>query len=259
MNTHTTLYWKLSDCYVMTRRLIRHSTRNLDNLLIVIILPVMMMLLFAMVFGGAIQINGDGNYVNYIVPGILLICIGYSASTTAVSINMDLAQGIVDRFRSMPVSRSAFIIGHVMASVFRNIISAVASILVAFLLGFAPKAGLSEWLTIAFILLLYAIAMTYLSAVFGLLAKTPEGAGAFGFVMLFLPYLSSAFVPIETLPTVLRIFAACQPITILVEALRSLFAGTAAVYTTSAIIWCLSILIASAFLAAMLFKRKGTD
>ena len=161
MNTHTSLYCKLSDCYVMATRLIRHSTRNLDNLLIVIILPVMMMLLFAMVFGGAIQIDGSGNYVNYIVPGILLICIGYSASTTAVSINMDLAQGIIDRFRSMPVLRSAFITGHVIASVFRNIISALVSILAAFLLGFAPKAGLFQWLTIVLILLLYAIAMTY--------------------------------------------------------------------------------------------------
>lgn len=258
MNAQPSLYWKLSDHFVMAGRCSRHLTRNLDNLLIVIVLPVMMLLLFAAVFGGAIQIGGDENYVNYIVPGILLICIGYSASTTAVSVNTDLSQGIVDRFRSMPIAKSAFITGHVIASVFRNVVSTTVLILAAFVLRFAPRASLAEWLVIALILLLYAVAMTYLSTIFGLLAKTPEGAGAFGFIMLFLPYLSSAFVPLETLPTALRIFAAHQPITILVEALRSLFAGTAATHTTGAIVWCSGILVLSAFIAGQLFKRKAS-
>lgn len=259
MNTQPSLYWKLNDHFVMAGRCIRHLTRNLDNLLIVIILPVMMMLLFATVFGGAIQIGGDGNYVNYIVPGILLICIGYSASTTAVSVNTDLSQGIVDRFRSMPIAKSAFITGHVIASVFRNIVSTTVLIMAAFIMGFAPMASLAEWLLIALILLLYAVAMTYLSTIFGLLAKTPEGAGAFGFVMLFLPYLSSAFVPLETLPIALRIFAENQPITILVEALRSLLSSTPTSHSLGAILWCLGIMVVSALIAGQLFKHKASS
>jgi ABC-2 type transport system permease protein len=256
MNTQPSLYWKLNDHIVMAGRCIRHLTRNLDNLLIVIVLPVMMMLLFATVFGGAIQTGGDRNYVSYIVPGILLICIDYSASTTAVSINTDLSQGIVDRFRSMPIAKSAFITGHVIASVFRNIVSATVLILAAFIMGFSPKASLAEWFVVVLILLLYAVAMTYLSVIFGLLAKTPEGAGAFGFVMLFLPYLSSAFVPLETLLAALRIFATYQPITTLVEALRALFAGTNTTHSIGAIVWCLGILVFSAFIAGQLFNRK---
>lgn len=256
MNTQTSLRWKLNDHFVMAGRCIRHLTRNLDNLLIVIVMPVMMMLLFSSVFGGAIQTGGDESYVNYIMPGILLICLGYSASTTAVSINMDLSQGIVDRFRSMPIAKSAFITGHVIASVFRNIISTIVLLSAAFVVGFTPKAALTEWFVIALILLLYAVAMTYLSTIFGLLAKTPEGAGAFGFFMLFLPYLSSAFVPLETLPTALRIFAEHQPITILVEALRSLLASASTSHMTGAILWCLGIMLVSAFIAGRLFNHK---
>jgi ABC-2 type transport system permease protein len=258
MNAKPSLYWKLNDHFVMAGRCIRHLTRNTDNLLIVIILPVMMMLLFTFVFGGAIQIGGDLNYVSYIVPGILLICIGYSASTTAVSINTDLSQGIVDRFRSMPIAKSAFITGHVIASVFRNTVSTIVLILAAFVLGFSPDASLSEWLAIVLILLLFALAMTYLSTIFGLMAKTPEGAGAFGFFMLFLPYLSSAFVPLETLPGALRIFATYQPISVLVEALRSLFSGVSSPDTLYAVYWCLGILLTGAIIANILFQRKAS-
>jgi ABC-2 type transport system permease protein len=256
MNAQLSLYWKLHDHFVMAGRCIRHLTRNLDNLLIVIVLPVMILLLFVAVFGGAIQAGMQGSYINYVVPGILLICIGYSASTTAVSVNMDLSQGIVDRFRSMPVAESAFITGHVIASVFRNIISTTVVFLVAFLLGFNPNASVGDWFVILFILLLFAIAMTYLSTVFGLLAKTPEGAGAFGFFMLFLPYVSSAFVPLDTLPPALRTFAEYQPISVIVEALRSLFETAPANRTGEAILWCLGITIVSAVVAGQLFKRK---
>lgn len=256
MNTHASLRLKLSDHFTMAGRSIRHLTRNIDNLLVVIILPVMMMLLFALVFGGAMQSGVEGTYINYMVPGILLISIGYGASTTAVSINIDLSQGIVDRFRSMPIAKSAFITGHVIASVFRNAISTIASLITAFLLGFSPVASFHQWLVIALILLLFAIAMTYVSAVFGLITKTPEGAGAFGFVMLFLPYLSSAFVPLETLPTALRVFATHQPISILVEALRAVFSGTASTYTLGAILWCLGILMVGTVITGILFRHK---
>ncbi|XID95604.1 ABC transporter permease [Paenibacillaceae bacterium WGS1546] len=256
MESHSKLNYIISDYMVMAGRCIRHITRNIDNLITVIILPVILMLLFVFVFGGAIDTGGDGSYINYVVPGILLTCIGFSASTTAVSINTDLTQGIVARFRSMPIARSSFITGHVIASIFKNLISSTIAILVALLIGFRPEATFTGWLMIILILLLFALAITYLSAVFGLLAKTPEGAGSFGFVILFLPYLSSAFVPIETMPSALRIFAEHQPITVIIEALRPLLANAPSVNPLWAMIWCIGIIVASAFLAGQLFRRK---
>lgn len=258
MGAYSKLGWFISDNLAMAGRSIRHITRNVDNLITVIILPVMLMLLFVFVFGGAIQIGGAGSYINYVVPGILLTCIGFSASTTAVSINTDLAQGIVDRFRSMPIAKSAFITGHVIASVFRNVISTSIALAVALLLGFRPEAGFAGWLVIVFILLLFALAITYLSSIFGLLAKTPEGAGTFGFVILFLPYLSSAFVPIETMPAALRIFARHQPITVIIEALRPLLANGAGANPLWAIVWCGGIIVAGAIIAELLFRRNAS-
>lgn len=256
MESHSKLSWMVSDNIVMAGRCIRHITRNIDNLITVILLPVLLMLLFVFVFGGAIDTGGTGSYIDYVVPGILLTCIGFSASTTAVSINTDLAQGIVSRFRSMPIARSSFITGHVIASIFKNTISSIIAVLVAVLVGFRPEATFAGWLIIVFILLLFALAVTYLSTVFGLLAKTPEGAGSFGFVILFLPYLSSAFVPIDTMPSVLRIFAEHQPITVIIDALRPLLANEVSVNPTWAIIWCIGIIVGSALIAGQLFRRK---
>lgn len=216
----------LRDLFTMTRRNVTYSIRNLDTLITAIILPVAMMLLFVFVFGGAIDV-GDYNYVNYVTPAIILLCIGYCAATTSVSIQVDMRAGIIDRFRSMSVSRTCVLAGQVTASVMRNVLSTSLVILVALLIGFRPSAGTAEWLLIAALLLAYTIAFTWAALFFGLIAKTAEGASVFGFVALFLPYLSSAFVPIETMPYPLQVFARIQPFTPITDALRSLTFGAA--------------------------------
>lgn len=214
----------LHDLYTMTRRNVIYSVRNLDTLLTAIILPVAMMLLFVFVFGGAIDV-GNYNYVNYVTPAIILICIGYCAATTSVSIQVDMGTGIINRFRSMSISRSCVLAGQVSASVMRNTLSTILVFLIAMLIGFRPSAGLLEWALIAALLLTYTITFTWAALFFGLIAKTAESASVFGFVALFLPYLSSAFVPIETMPRALQVFARYQPFTPITDALRALTFG----------------------------------
>lgn len=214
----------LRDLYTMTKRSVIYSIRNLDTLITAIILPVAMMLLFVFVFGGAIDV-GEYHYVNYVTPAIILMCVGYCAATTSVSIQVDMKTGIIDRFRSMNVSRTCVLGGQVTASVMRNILSTILVILVAMLIGFRPSAGLLEWGLIALLLLAYTIAFTWAALFFGLIAKTAESASVFGFVALLLPYLSSAFVPIETMPQALQVFARYQPFTPITDALRALTFG----------------------------------
>ena len=194
--------------------------RNVDVLITTIVLPIMLMLLFVYVFGGAMQ-TGNVAYVNYVVPGILLLCIGYCASSTGVSVNQDISKGIIARFRSMPIVQSSVLVGHVVAALLRNGLATTLVLLVALLVGFRPQAAWQAWLAVIGLLALYTLAITWISVLFGLLAQSPEGAGAFSFVVLFLPYLSSAFVPTASMPTVLRLFADHQPITPLCNALRA--------------------------------------
>lgn len=214
----------LHDLYIMTKRNMIYSIRNLDTLLTAIILPVAMMLLFVFVFGGAIDV-GEYNYVNYVTPAIILLCIGYCAATTSVSIQVDMQTGIIDRFRSMSISRTCVLAGQVTSSVMRNVLSTVLVIIVALVIGFRPSAQLLEWGLIAILLFSYTITFTWTALFFGLIAKTAESASVFGFVALFLPYLSSAFVPIETMPYALQVFARYQPFTPITDALRSLTFG----------------------------------
>src|SRR5918995_2326877 len=183
----------------------------------------MLMLLFVYLFGGAIQTGT--RYVTYVVPGVLLLCAGFGASMTAVSVTYDMTSGIIDRFRSMDVGGAAVLAGHVTASVVRNLASTVLVFGVAFLIGFRPSAGPLDWLAAAGILVLFILAISWLSAAFGLLARSPEAAGGFSFLVMFLPYPSSAFVPIETMPGWLQGFAANQPVTPVIETLRGLLLG----------------------------------
>lgn len=213
------------DVFTMTKRNVLYSIRNLDTLITAIILPVAMMLLFVFVFGGAIQV-GDYNYVNYVTPAIILLCIGYCASTTSVSIQVDMQTGIIDRFRSMSISRSSVLAGQVASSVLRNVLSTFLVIVVALFIGFRPSAGPIEWGLMALLLFAYIITFTWAALFFGLISKTAESASVFGFAALFLPYLSSAFVPIETMPSALQLFARYQPLTPITDALRSLAFGT---------------------------------
>ncbi|GLY97375.1 ABC transporter permease [Actinoplanes sp. NBRC 103695] len=246
----------IDDASIMIGRSLRHASRALDTLLLGVLLPVMLLFLFVYVFGGAI--SPDGAYVTYVVPGIVLLCAGYGAAGTAVPIANDMTTGAVDRFRSLPILRSAVLIGHVMASVVRNLFSTLLVLAVAFVIGFRPVAGPLDWLLALAVLTLFILAMSWVAVCFGLIASTPESASAFGFVILFLPYLSSAFVPVETMPAVLRGFAEHQPLTPVIETLRGLMIGTpVAAEAATAVAWFGGILVVAFLTAGVLFTRRG--
>jgi ABC-2 type transport system permease protein len=241
---------------VFVTRSLRHSLRDGESLLMAIMLPVVLMLLFTFVFGGAI--DPSGGYVDYVVPGIILLCAGFGAASTAVYVAGDMKAGIIDRFRTMPVRASAVLTGHVVASLLRNLLATGVVICVALLVGFRPTAGLWGWLGAVGIIALYILTITYLFAAIGLAAKSPEGASAYGFIILFVPYLSSAFVPVESMPAWLQWIAEHQPVTPIIEAIRSLLMGTPMGDAAwLAIAWCAGILIASFAWGAWLFRRKA--
>jgi ABC-2 type transport system permease protein len=245
----------MANWQTMAARCLRLTRRNLDLLLTSLLLPIMLMLLFVYLFGGAI--NTGTRYVTYVVPGVLLLCAGFGAATTAVSVSQDMTGGIIDRFRSMDVGGAAVLAGHVAASVARNTASTVLVLSVAFLIGFRPSAGPQDWLAAAGILLGFILAVSWLSAAVGLLTKSPEAAGGFTFLVMFLPYPSSAFVPIDTMPTWIHGFASNQPATAVIETLRGLLLGTP-VGTSPwlALAWCGGILVASVTLSGVLFRRR---
>ena len=245
----------LDDAGIMIGRSLTHARRALDTLLIGILLPVFMLLLFVYVFGGAIA--PDGRYVTYVVPGIVLLCAGYGAAAAGVPVATDMTTGAIDRFRSLPILRSAVLIGHATASLIRNLFSTLLVLLVAFAIGFRPTAGPVGWLLALAVLTLFIVAMSWVSVCFGLLASSAESASAFSFVILFLPYLSSAFVPVETMPRALRGFAEHQPLTPVIETLRGLMIGTpvtAAAWT--AVAWFGAILVVAYAAATYLFNRR---
>ena len=241
---------------VFVGRSLRHSLRDGESLLMAIMLPVMLMLMFTWVFGGAI--DPSGAYVDYVVPGIILTCAGFGASATAVYVANDMRTGIIDRFRTMPLRAGAVLTGHVVASVLRNLIATAIVIGVGVLVGFRPTANVWEWIALAGLIALYILAITYLFAAIGLAAGSPEGANGYGFVLLFLPYLSSAFVPVASMPDWLQPVAANQPITPIVETIRGLLTDAPLQGEAWwAVGWCLVILLASTIWGAVLFRHKA--
>jgi len=251
----TTLTYAASDSAAMIGRSVKHTVRNLESLLMSVILPVVLMLMFVYVFGGAIDPSGD--YANYVVPGIILLCTGYGAASTAVDVARDMTEGVVDRFRSMPILSSAVLTGHVVASVARNALATLLVIGVAFLTGFRPDAGMVEWLAVGGLLLLWVLALSWVAVCFGLIARTVEGANGFTFLVLFLPYLSSAFVPVETMKAGLRAVAANQPVTPITETLRGLLLGTPiGSHGWQAVLWCGALLIGAYAAASVLFRHR---
>lgn len=241
---------------VFIRRSITHSLRDTEALLMAVLLPTMLMLLFTYVFGGAL--DPSGGYVDYVVPGIILLCAGFGASSTALYVARDMTTGIIDRFRTMPLRASAVLAGHVVASVLRNLFATGVVIAVALLVGFRPTADPLEWIAAIGLIALYILAITSLFAAIGLAASSPDAANAYGFILLFLPYLSSAFVPVETLPGWLAWFAEHQPITPIIEAIRSLLMGTPMGDSAWwALGWCVLVIAVAAVWGSWLFRRKA--
>ncbi|MNN01033.1 Daunorubicin/doxorubicin resistance ABC transporter permease protein DrrB [compost metagenome] len=233
----------LKDMGVMFGRSMRHIFRSMDTIITVCITPLAMMLLFVYVFGGAIE-TGTESYVNYLLPGIMLMTIGSGIAYVAYRLFMDKQHGIFERFHSMPISRSTVLWGHVLTSLISNGISVVVIILVALLMGFRSSAGILEWLAVFGILGVFTLALTWIAVIAGLAAKTPDGAGAFSYPIIFLPFISSSFVPTETMPKVVRAFAENQPVTPIVEAIRNLLANQPVGNDIwIALAWCVAIIV----------------
>jgi len=245
----------LRDTVTLFGRSMRHIQRSPDTIITVAIIPIALMLLFVYVFGGAINV-GTGNYVNYMLPGILLIAIASGVSYTAVRIFTDTQKGIVARFNSMPVSRSSVLWGHVLTSLVSNAISVTIIIGVALLIGFRSNANPAEWLAAAGILALFTLALTWLAVIPGLTAKTIDGAAAFSYPLIFLPFISSAFVPTDTMPAPVRAFADNQPVTAIVETIRNLLTGQpVGTDIWTALAWCVAITIIAYYFAMRAYQR----
>jgi ABC-2 type transport system permease protein len=244
-----------TDASAMVGRCLRLGRRNLDVLITSLLLPVILMLLFVYLFGGAL--DPGGGYVQYVVPGVLVLCAGFGSAATAVSVSQDLHGGIIDRLRSLDVGGAALLAGHVTASVLRNIVSTVLVFGVAFMIGFRSGAGPAGWLAAAGILLLFIVTICWLAALVGLLARSPEAANGFTFILIFLPYASSAFVPLDTMPSWLQGFSEHQPITPIIDSVRGLLNGTPvgdAPWT--AITWCTGVLAVSMALSGLAFRHR---
>src|SRR6266704_2052944 len=244
------------DLSVMLGRSMRHIFRSMDTIITVTIMPIAMMLLFVYVFGGAIQ-TGAGNYVNYLLPGILLIAIASGIAYTAYRLFTDVQRGIIERFRSMPIAPSTLLWGHVLTSLVSNALSLVVIILVALLMGFRSSAGILSWLAVAGILALFTLALTWVAVIPGLTAKSADGAAAFSYPLIFLPFISSAFVPTDTMPGPVRAFAEHQPVTALVNTIRALLAGQLVSQEIwVALAWCVGILVVAYIFAMRAYKKR---
>lgn len=246
-----------TDTAVMLSRSLRHVFRSMDTIITVTLMPIAMMLLFVYVLGGAIQ-TGTDNYVNYLLPGILLIAVANSIGYTSYRLFLDMQKGIFERFHSMPIARSAALWGHVLTSLVSNMISLFIIVLVALLMGFRSSAGLFEWLGVAGMLALFTLALTWVAAIAGLSAKSVDGAAAIAYPIHFLPLISSAFVPTATMPPAVRIFAENQPVTSVVETIRALLSNQPVGDELSlALGWCGGIAILAYLLAMRVYRRAN--
>jgi ABC-2 type transport system permease protein len=239
----------------MVVRSLRLSLRNVDGLITAFALPVMMMLMFVYLFGGAIRTGT--RYVDYVVPGVLLVCVGFGAATTAVSVAQDLTGGIIDRFRAMDVRGETLINGHVVASVARNFLSSALVFGVALAIGFRPHGDPAHWLAAIGILGMFVLALSWFAAAVGILVRSAEAAQGITFLVSFLAYPSSAFVPIRTMPSWLQGVASNQPETAVADSIRALLNGTpVGASAWHAIAWSVGIIAVSIVLAGGLFRRR---
>lgn len=245
------------DTRVMLGRSMRHIFRSMDTIITVTIMPIAMMLLFVYVLGGAIQ-TGTPNYVNYLLPGILLIAVANSVGYVSFRLFTDVQRGIFERFNSMPVARSAALWGHVLTALVSNVMSLTVIVLVALIMGFRSPAGVLSWLAVAGILSMFTLVLTWIAAIAGLSAKTIDGASAIAYPIHFLPLISSAFVPTSSMPSGVRAFAENQPVTAFVEAIRALLSGQPVGNNIwVALSWSIGITVLAYILAMRAYKRRG--
>ncbi len=251
MNTHF-----IGDTAVLTGRSLQHILRSPDTILTTVVTPIGLMLLFVYVFGGAISTD-TGPYIDYMLPGILLITIASGIAYTAYRLFLDRQGGIFERFQSMPIARSGVLWAHVLTSLVANVVSLVVVVAIALLMGFRAGANVWAWLGIAGILILFTLALTWLAVIPGLTAKTVDGASAFSYPLIFLPFISSAFVPTESMPGPVRWFAENQPVTSIVDTIRALFAQEPVGDDIwIALAWCAGILVVAYVVAMAIYRRK---
>jgi ABC-2 type transport system permease protein len=252
----TIKHYYFIDMRVMLERSMRHIFRSLDTIITVTIMPIAMMLLFVYVLGGAIQ-TGTDKYVNYLLPGILLIAVANSIGYVSYRLFLDKQRGIFERFNTMPIARSAVLWGHVLTSLVSNAISLAVIVLVALMMGFRSPAGLLSWLAVAGIIALFTLALTWIAAIAGLTAKSVDGAGVIAYPIHFLPLISSAFVPTASMPSGVRAFAENQPVTPIVEAIRALLSNQPvgnAIWV--ALAWCVGIMVVAYCCAMRVYKKR---
>jgi len=251
-------YWVANDIQVLFIRSLKHIYKNYDQLLGLTIQPIMFMLLFRYVLGGAILVE-EGTYINFLMAGILVQGVAFGSLTTSYSIAMDLQRGIIDRLKTLPIASWAVMMGHVAGDLVRNTLQAVIIIFMGLLVGFHSTASVSDWIVIAVLVFLFTLAVSWMAAIMGLAAKTLESVSWIGFLVMFpLTFASAAFVPTKTMPPVLRTFAENQPVTHIVEAIRALTLGkSAGHHLWFALVWCMAIIIISIPVAAYLFRRHG--
>jgi len=248
----------LIDTWTMTKRSLRHTTRSIDTIITVVMMPIAMLLLFVYVFGGALgKQTGSIEYVDFITPGVLIMTVLSGIAYAALRLSTDLQQGIISRFRTMPVAPSAVLSGQALSSTLSSLFSCFLVVMVALVVGFRPEADAAAWLWFGGLLILFTLATTWLAMFFGLLAKTPEGAGAFSYILLLLIFISPSFVPTDSMTPWLRGFAENQPMTPIIETMRSLLTqGTTGPDIWAALAWAAGILIVSYSLALGIYRRS---
>lgn len=252
--------YPITDLRVMAQRCVRRSVRDPEAFFTALMLPVVLMLLFVYVFGGALHTGGA--YVDYVVPGLIVLCAGFGAATTAVAVATDMTGGIVDRFRSMPIAPASILTGQIAASLARNVIATTLVIGVGLLVGWRPSGSPGDWVAAAAMIVLLILALSWLAAAVGLLARSAEAANSFTFVLMFIPYVSTAFVPAHTMPGALRAFAAHQPFTPIIETMRGLWMGHTSTGASVgheawiAAAYCLGILVVSMIAASRLYRTR---
>ncbi|MET4062082.1 ABC-2 type transport system permease protein [Arthrobacter sp. UYP6] len=249
----------LANTRALTGRSLRHILRSPDTIVTTVLTPIALMVLFVYVFGGAINTGSDESYLSYMLPGILLITIASGVAYTAYRLFLDLRSGIFERFTSMPIARSSVLWAHVLTSLAANLVSIAVVVGVALLMGFRTGASVAAWLTVGGILVLFTLALTWIAVLAGLCAKTIDGASAFSYPLIFLPFISSAFVPTSTMPAPVAWFAENQPVTSVVDTIRALFAQQpvgSGIWV--ALAWLLTVLVLSYALGITKFRSKIT-